>query len=320
LYRTVPPPDDDPTLGGIVLPLAGLYGARGNWEAAKRLLSAWDQRIQRLAPPDLQWPPRTGEPPQMQINHLIQALKRQPASPFRDSMLKYLEPMAIPLGPQSTEIIRKGGEMRRLIDAGRYPEAERLLVEMIDYLRAKHDDSGVWLFRCQLANVCRKQGKYAEAEVTARQVLEELGHTTDPSSVRMVRPLTELAYALIEQKKFAAAEPYLRQALTIQEREAPNTFARFELLSLLGECLVGLQKYAEAEPLLLSAYEGQKAKGLAVPLALNLVAQSKHPLLDTTQRLVDLYTAWGKRDEAAKWRAERAELLWSIADVPSVVK
>jgi hypothetical protein len=67
---------------------------------------------------------------------------------------------------------------------------------------------------------------------------------------------------------------------------------------LLGGALLGQKKYAEAEPLLLSGYEGMKARGSTIP------AQANTRIPEALERLVQLYEALDKPDETAKWRAE----------------
>ena len=71
------------------------------------------------------------------------------------------------------------------------------------------------------------------------------------------------------------------------------------IATLLGGALIGQKKYAEAEPLLLAAYEG-----------MNLQKKENTPPIDsqlaeTMERLVQLYEAWEKPDEADRWRKER---------------
>ena len=60
--------------------------------------------------------------------------------------------------------------------------------------------------------------------------------------------------------------------------------------------LLGQKNYADAEPLLLAGYEGMKAREAKIPPA------GKPRLTEAIQRLVDLYGAWGKPDQAAEWR------------------
>ena len=68
-------------------------------------------------------------------------------------------------------------------------------------------------------------------------------------------------------------------------------------MSLLGGSLLGQKKYADAEPLLLQGYQGMKQRDAQIPKV------GKLRLSEAVDRLIDLYDAWGKKDEAAKWRA-----------------
>jgi hypothetical protein len=71
--------------------------------------------------------------------------------------------------------------------------------------------------------------------------------------------------------------------------------------SLLGASLAGQKKYAEAEPLLVQAHEESISLARDAPL---LLADFNRYRAETVERLVQLYDAWGKQVEAAKWRKE----------------
>jgi hypothetical protein len=80
-------------------------------------------------------------------------------------------------------------------------------------------------------------------------------------------------------------------------KKQPDDFPTFNARSHLGAALVGQQKHAEAESLLLAGYEGMKQREQAVePRARDL------HLRVALERLVELYDAWGKGAEAARWR------------------
>jgi hypothetical protein len=86
--------------------------------------------------------------------------------------------------------------------------------------------------------------------------------------------------------------------MVIYEKSFPNDWAHFDSKSVLGASLAGQAKYAEAEPLLLSGYEG-------------LTRESTHyspggraaRLPPAAGRIVQLYESWGKPEKAAEWRA-----------------
>ena len=100
------------------------------------------------------------------------------------------------------------------------------------------------------------------------------------------------------RRRYAEAATLLRDGLAILEKKHPDDWSTFHTRSLLGGALVGQTKYAEAEPLLLMGYQGLKQRRDRIP------ASAKNSLTVALGRLVRLYDAWGKKDEAAKWRKE----------------
>jgi hypothetical protein len=74
--------------------------------------------------------------------------------------------------------------------------------------------------------------------------------------------------------------------------------------SLLGESLLGQERYAEAEPLLLASYEGlNQAPDAGDPDA--IPARERLGVV-ALERIVRLYDAWDKPGQAEEWRRELA--------------
>ena len=103
---------------------------------------------------------------------------------------------------------------------------------------------------------------------------------------------------LLYQKKPAEAELKLRECLTIRQKIQPDDWTTFDTESMLGEALLDQKKFADAEPLLLSGYEGMKQREDTIP------SQEKPRLTRALERLVKLYEAWGKNDKAMRWRKD----------------
>ena len=74
-----------------------------------------------------------------------------------------------------------------------------------------------------------------------------------------LRSTNALARAYLANRP-AQAESLAREALAILEKQRPDDWFTFDTRSLLGGGLLGQQKYADAEPLLLQGYEGMKAQ------------------------------------------------------------
>jgi tetratricopeptide (TPR) repeat protein len=94
------------------------------------------------------------------------------------------------------------------------------------------------------------------------------------------------------------AERILRTALAIHEKNNPDEWVVFETRSLLGDSLLQQKKYAEAEDLLLSGYDGLKSREDKIP------GPYKKGLAEAGSRLIRLYEEWGKKARADEWRAK----------------
>jgi eukaryotic-like serine/threonine-protein kinase len=137
------------------------------------------------------------------------------------------------------------------------------------------------------------KGRYDLAEQHAHKALA-IAERSSKTSHAYARATGILGRILSTTGRAREAEPLLREALAVLEPRVPtrsNPMAT--MLGNLGECLTIQNRYAEAEPLLKESYQ--------IFAAMN-VAQS--PLLDEArQRLVSLYQAWGKPQEATPYKA-----------------
>jgi tetratricopeptide (TPR) repeat protein len=120
----------------------------------------------------------------------------------------------------------------------------------------------------------------------------------NPSSPTHASALAVRGATLLLEGKPAEAELKLRECLAIRRKSEPNDWTTFDTQSLLGQALSEQGKYTEAEPLLRSGYEGLKQHRDAIP------PHAKPRLTKALKRLVQLYEAWGKDAEAARWRKE----------------
>ena len=65
---------------------------------------------------------------------------------------------------------------------------------------------------------------------------------------------------------------------------------------LLGAALLGQQKIADAEPLLVQGFGGMKQREQKISAA------GKANLTSALERLVQLYDVWGMPEKATEWR------------------
>lgn len=101
--------------------------------------------------------------------------------------------------------------------------------------------------------------------------------------------------------KPAEAEPLARECLAMREAIIPDDWRTFNARSVLGGCLLGQKKFTEAEPLLISGYEGMKRREDKIPPAGKVRPQQ------ALQRLVQLYEETNRPDQAARWKQKLTE-------------
>ena len=182
-------------------------------------------------------------------------------------------------------------------------EAEPLFRQALEgYRKMQGPDGAVTLdLMNDLAGLLSQSGRHAEAEPLSRAAIKGARKRFGAENPRTAGVLATLSLSLIQQSKWTEAEPLLRECLAIRVKTQPDVWSTFNTKSLLGGVLLGQKKYAEAEPLLLAGCEGLIQREKTIP------QQGKIRLPEAVERLVQLYEATGKKDEAARWKAERAK-------------
>ena len=112
----------------------------------------------------------------------------------------------------------------------------------------------------------------------------------------MAISLEEQAEVLADEGKLDAAGTALKECLSIREKRLPDYWLTPSTRSALGENLMARRKYAEAEPLLISGYNGLRDREAAIPVA------NKPRLEKAAKRLVRLYEETSRPDKAAEWK------------------
>jgi thioredoxin-like negative regulator of GroEL len=99
-----------------------------------------------------------------------------------------------------------------------------------------------------------------------------------------------LAETLLNEHEPQAAIDQIHAALALYTKSSSvNETSIAVAQSLLGECLVALEQFEEAEPILLDSHA----------TLTSTEGESGEDTVKTIERIVQLYQAWGKQDEMA---------------------
>jgi serine/threonine protein kinase/tetratricopeptide (TPR) repeat protein len=166
-----------------------------------------------------------------------------------------------------------------------------------------------------LAAAYAEAGQFTNAVATQREAITLLNSEEDKnaygvrlrlyeslSPCRDPDALTTQVKALLNNHQFVMAEPLARECLAVHERLVPDDWRTCNVRSLLGATLLGQKKYAEAEPLLLSGFQGLKQRENTIP------TRNKVCLAQAIQRLTQLYEETNRPDQAAEWKQQLAGL------------
>ncbi len=150
-------------------------------------------------------------------------------------------------------------------------------------------------------NELRQQGKYAEIEPLNRESIgiakRQYGENSPELDFRQFR----LAETLVMIGRFEEAERLARACLVFREKQGDTELQLAWARVTLGSALVGLKRYAEAEPLLAPGCEFIRQKrGNVSPRGSGLMMH--------VPQLIQLYEATGRPEKAEEWRKYLATL------------
>ena len=158
-----------------------------------------------------------------------------------------------------------------------------------------------------LSRVLLAQGRYDEAIASLNEAMDIARAVMGRDHQLLAIYTINLASVHLARGDAKQAETLLREGLRIRVLSPGMVPSRRRMFpqddwsiggteSLLGASLVAQRRYSEAETMLLAARR-------------DLEALPQPPQLDITKtiaRLIELYAAWGKRDQAALYRAQLA--------------
>ncbi|HSQ55325.1 MAG TPA: tetratricopeptide repeat protein, partial [Gemmata sp.] len=190
--------------------------------------------------------------------------------------------------------------------AEHHAKAAQCADEFLDiYWKMKPQDRHhlAWFLRTA-GSIYDDAGAPKRAEEVLRRAVAECRNLDGKASSTTTSALASLGLHLLKQKRWDDAEPILRECLTIREEKQPDSWLTFNTKSMLGGAFLGQKKFDEAVPLLLDGYEGMKKReGKGLPGSADPNSQRTR-IVESLERLVMLYDAWDKKEEADKWRKE----------------
>jgi serine/threonine-protein kinase len=134
----------------------------------------------------------------------------------------------------------------------------------------------------------------SEAESRISDALKIYRAATSPKFINYATALMVQGQIYSQTGRTDEAEKTLREALRIRTENMPEThFLRAAANGALGEFLTAQKRFSEAEPLLLASHESLK----------NSQAPNSPRTRLALLRLVNLYEAWKKPEQAAPYRA-----------------
>jgi tetratricopeptide (TPR) repeat protein len=221
---------------------------------------------------------------------------------------------AIPMLLQSLEHVRRrfGQEhhetrvaMHNLgvayVNAGDGHAAAKIFEELLEARVRLHGAQHAESLETSLAllEAYRLAGKFDQGRDLALAQLEVM--RTQFDDIKFSSVLGTAVGVLLECQDFAGAEPLARECLRIRQVSQHNSWRYFNAQSLLGRTLLKLEKYSEAEPLLLSAIEGLDVHREAIP------KNGLRHIEATVAALIKLYESTDQPEQAARWISRRQE-------------
>jgi serine/threonine protein kinase/tetratricopeptide (TPR) repeat protein len=182
---------------------------------------------------------------------------------------------------------------------GRFAESMALYERLLNISKTLNGSENISLTWPMMtyAQVCLRAGKLDRAEQLLREVLEQLRKQKPSFTRQRIRSdtLGWLALNMYLKHSYADAESLIRETLAYQMKELPDSPRTFYWISLLGAVLLGQERFAEAEPLILQGYEGMKQRE-ATHFCIRV------EVADAAERVVRFYEVTKQPERARMWR------------------
>jgi len=150
--------------------------------------------------------------------------------------------------------------------------------------------------KSSLASLYANEGKYSAAETLFTSVLQAQVRVLGEMHPFTLDSRLRLGRLQLREQRYRDADAMLQAALRGYQKVMPESWERYDCQSMLGASLAGQKHYAEAEPLLLSGYQGMVERAGTIPFGERPAVQ------EAGQSIVQLYESRAKPEKAAEWR------------------
>jgi tetratricopeptide (TPR) repeat protein len=225
----------------------------------------------------------------------LAAGKMDLALPLLEETLKLIK---VKLGPDHPDTLTSMNNLASAYQAaGKLDQALPLLQGAADGMEKhqfQHENANAVI--ANLIDCCERMQQFDDAERWRRKWAAVVQKRFGADSIPYAAELAMLGTMLLKREKWSAAEIAMRECLATREKLQPDAWTTFNTRAQLGGALLGQKNYDEAEPLLLAGYQGMQERDATIP------PPGKPRLTEALERLVQLYEAWEKPDQAATWR------------------
>ena len=190
-----------------------------------------------------------------------------------------------------------------LIKQTKLEEAEAAARESLTMYRKLlgDKDPNLDLALADLGYVLAARGRYSEAEPLFREALAYRRTYYGNEHTETATCMSGLAAVLRGEGKLTEAESLFRECLAVREKRVPDAWYTFFTRARLGTVLLEQKNYAEAEPLLLSGYEGMLQRK-------DKIRTRKQVFATIINAFTQLCEATSRPDQAMEWKKKLAAL------------
>jgi tetratricopeptide (TPR) repeat protein len=217
--------------------------------------------------------------------------------------------------PDVAESLRNLGSILR--EKGDLDAAERVSREALVILQKVYGNEHVFVAdqMLRLGEVAIRKGDDHAAEPLLEEALRICQKVVPDGGRLTAALLCSRALLLVRTNRPGESEAAARECLAMIRRSVPEESHRIpEAESILGACLSALQRYEEAEPLLLKSYHTLVDQAARTSPSSARIEWLQKLVLEGLQRIVTLYDSWdaaepgkGYAEKAAAWRAKLEE-------------